>query len=75
MVNSYLMIIITNPSNIKSGFIFHLMIPANLIMDELKPNKMIKAYKESFREFGVSPSSLLIPKGRQEIRFESFCLM
>ena len=36
---------------------------------------MIKAYQESFREFGVSPSSLLIPKGRQEIRFESFCLM
>lgn len=48
------------------------MIPANLIMEELKPNKMIKAYQESFREFGVSPSSLLIPKGRQEIRFESF---
>ena len=48
------------------------MIPANVIMEELKPNKMIKAYKESFKEFGVSPSSLLIPKGRQGIRFESF---
>ena len=48
------------------------MILANLIMEEFKPNKMIKAYKESFRKFGVSPSSLLIPKGRQEIRFESF---
>ncbi len=41
-------------------------------MLELKPKKMIDAYKKSFKKFGVSPSSLLIPKGRQEIRFNSF---
>ena len=41
-------------------------------MKELKPEKMINAYKQSFKEFGTSPSSLLIPKGRQELRFKSF---
>ena len=41
-------------------------------MKELNPEKMIIAYKKSFKEFGNSPSSLLIPKGRQELRFKSF---
>ena len=41
-------------------------------MNTFNPNKMIKAYNSSFKKFGVSPSSLLIPKGRQEVRFKSF---
>ena len=41
-------------------------------MKELDPKEMIKAYQKSFKEFGESPSSLLIPKGRQELRFNSF---
>ena len=41
-------------------------------MKELDPKEMIKAYQKSFKEFGASPSSLLIPKGRQELRFNSF---
>ncbi len=41
-------------------------------MKKLTPEKMINAYKQSYKEFGNTPSSLLLPKGRQEIRFKSF---
>lgn len=30
-------------------------------------------YREAFEKHGMSPSSVLMPKGRQDVRFESLC--
>lgn len=35
-------------------------------------NKMIATYEKSFKKFGVTPSALGCPKGRQQIRFQAF---
>ena len=35
-------------------------------------NKMKSTYEKSFKKFGVTPSALGCPKGRQNIRFKAF---
>lgn len=34
---------------------------------------VISMYREAFDKHGMSPSSVLMPKGRQDVRFESLC--